>query len=63
MLKPPASGWSRTRTADSATKYLIKLAGHAELHRYVFFASPRFPGTTRLPQLERSGVHVWSVDV
>ena len=42
---------------------LVKLAGRAELHRYVFFASPMFPGTTRLPRLERGGVHVWSVDV
>ena len=44
-------------------KDLIKLAGRAELYRYVFFASPVFPGTTRLPQLERGGVQVWSVDV
>jgi len=42
---------------------LDKLAGRTEQHRYVFFASPLFPGTTRLPQLERGGVHVWSVDV
>jgi len=40
-----------------------KLAGRAERHRYAFFASPQFPGTTRLPQLERGGVQVWSVDV
>ena len=39
------------------------LGGRAELHRYVFFASPLFPGTIRLPQLERDGVQVWSVDV
>ena len=44
-------------------KDLVKLAGRAEQHRYVFFASPRFPGTTRRPQLERGGVQVWSVDV
>lgn len=44
-------------------KDLVKLAGRTELHRYVFFASPIFPGTTRLPKLERGGVQLWSVDV
>ena len=28
-----------------------------------FFVSPSFPGTIRLPQLERDGVQVWAVDV
>lgn len=42
---------------------LVKLAGRAELHRYVFFASPMYPGTARWPKLERGGVQVWSVDV
>ena len=51
------------RNNRKLAKDLIKLAGRAELHRYVFFASPMFPGTIRLPQLERGGVHVWSVDV
>ena len=44
-------------------KDLVKLADQAEQHRYAFFASPLFPGTTRLPQLERGGAQVWSVDV
>jgi len=44
-------------------KDLIKLAGRTERHRYVFFASPMFPCTNRLQQLERGGVQVWSVDV
>jgi hypothetical protein len=43
-------------------KDLDKLTGRAELHRYVFFSSPKFPGTNRLPQLERGGVQIWSVD-
>ena len=51
------------RNNRKLTKDLIKLAQRPEQHRYVFFASPRFPGTTRQPQLERDGVHVWSVDV
>jgi hypothetical protein len=51
------------RNNRKLAKDLIKLADRAELHRYVFFASPLFPGTTRLPQLERDGVQVWSVDV
>lgn len=42
---------------------LAKMAGRPERHRYVFFMSPRFPGTQRLPRLERDGVQVWSVDV
>ena len=44
-------------------KDLAKLAGRTEAHRYVFFASPRFPGTLRRLQFERGGVQVWSVDV
>ena len=51
------------RNNRKLTKDLVKLAQRPELHRYVFFASPMFPGTTRLPQLERGGVQVWSVDV
>ena len=51
------------RNNRKLAKDLIKLAGRAEVHRYVFFASPMFPGTTRLPKLERDGVQVWSVDV
>jgi hypothetical protein len=51
------------RNNGKLAKDLTKLAGRAEQYRYVFFASPLFPGTTRQPQLERGGVHVWSVDV
>lgn len=40
---------------------LKKLAGCSAQHRYVFFASPRFPGTARLPHLEQDGIEVWSV--
>ena len=42
---------------------LKKLASRTERYRYVFFASPRFPGTARLPRLERDGIEVWSVAV
>jgi hypothetical protein len=42
---------------------LIKLSSRTERHRYVFFMSPAFPGSTRLPQFERSGIQVWSVDI
>ena len=42
---------------------LRKLAGCTEQYRYVFFASPRFPRTDRLPKFERDGIEVWSVDV
>ncbi len=40
---------------------LAKLATRPERHRYVFFASPRFPGLLRRPGLERDGIEVWSV--
>ena len=51
------------RNNRKLAKDLDKLASRAEVHRYVFFASPMFPGTTRRPQLERDDVRVWSVDV
>lgn len=51
------------RNNGKLTADLNKLAGRPEAHRYVFFASPLFPGTARLPKLEREGVQVWSVDV
>jgi hypothetical protein len=44
-------------------KDIEKLKGRTEAHRYVFFASPRFPGTHRRPKLERHGIEVWSVDL
>jgi hypothetical protein len=43
-------------------KDLTKMAARPEQHRYVFFMSPRFPGSKRLVQFERDGVQVWSVD-
>ena len=42
---------------------LEKLAGRPELHRYVFFMSPAYPGNARRPGFERKGVQVWSVEV
>jgi hypothetical protein len=42
---------------------LDKMAARQERYRYVFFLSPKFPGNNRLPQFERSGVQVWSVDI
>ena len=42
---------------------LVKMAARPEQFRYVFFMSPRFPGSKRLVQFERDGVQVWSVDV
>lgn len=44
-------------------KDLDKLAARPEAHRYVFFMSPEFKGTSRQPQFERSGIQVWSIDV
>ena len=48
---------------DKLEMDLAKMAARAERHRYIFFMSPKFPGTQRLPQFERDGVQVWSVDV
>lgn len=42
---------------------LAKLALRPEAHRYVFFMSPLFPGSARLPQFERDGVQVWSTEI
>ena len=51
------------RNNDKLQKDLKKMAVRPEQHRYIFFMSPKFPGTHRLPQFEREGVQVWSVDV
>jgi hypothetical protein len=42
---------------------LAKMATRAELYRYVFFLSPKYPGAQRLTRFGRDGVQVWSVDV
>jgi hypothetical protein len=42
---------------------LVKMTTRPEQNRYVFFMSPKFPGSRRLEKLERGGVQVWSVDV
>lgn len=44
-------------------KDLAKLNSRHETYRYVFFASPLFPGTARRRALEQTDVQVWSVDV
>ncbi len=44
-------------------KDLKKLARRNERHRYVFFLSPKYPGTHRRSQLERDEIQVWSVDL
>jgi hypothetical protein len=48
---------------DKLEKDLTKMATRSERHRYIFFMSPKFPGSQRLSQFERDGVQVWSVDV
>lgn len=48
---------------DKLRNDLMKLAPRREIHRYVFFMSPKFPGNARQPQFERDGIQVWSVDV
>ena len=51
------------RNNDKLAADLAKLAGRPETHRYVFFLSPRCPGTARQPKLERDGIQVWSIDL
>jgi hypothetical protein len=41
---------------------LKKLSDREEPHRYIFFMSPKHPGTQRLPGLDKHGVQVWSID-
>jgi hypothetical protein len=43
------------------SKDLTRLRNRPERYRYIFFMSPPYPRTERLPQLERDGVEVWSV--
>lgn len=49
------------RNNRKLAKDLAKLAQHTEEHRYVFFASPLYPGLKRWEALEVPGVQVWSV--
>jgi len=42
---------------------LSRLAARSERHRYIFFMSPRFPGSKRLPQFEQGDIQVWSIDL
>jgi len=42
-------------------KDLAKLATHADRHRYIFFASPKYPDTRRRIELEVEDIQVWSV--
>jgi hypothetical protein len=51
------------RNNDKLAIDLTKMAARSDRHRYIFFMSPKFPGAQRLPQFERDGVQVWSVDV
>ena len=50
------------RNNRKLAKDIDKMAKRPERYRYVFFASPLYPGLNRLPKLEREGVEVWSVD-
>jgi hypothetical protein len=51
------------RNNDKLAMDLAKMAMRQEEFRYVFFMSPRFPGSRRLAQFERDAVQVWSVDL
>lgn len=49
------------RNNRKLAKDLAKLAQCTEVHRYVFFASPLFPGLQRRAELEKDGIEVWTV--
>jgi hypothetical protein len=51
------------RNNDKLNNDFRKMAARTELNRYIFFMSPKFPGSARLTQFERDGVQVWSVNV
>lgn len=51
------------RNNRKLAKDLDKLATCNEQFRYIFFASPLYPGHARRQHLERDGIEVWSVDV
>ena len=51
------------RNNRKLAKDLDKLATCNEQYRYVFFASPLYPGHARCQNLERDGIEVWSVQV
>lgn len=42
-------------------KDLAKLQSRPERFRYIFFMSPSYPSTSRVPKLEKFGIEVWSV--
>lgn len=50
------------RNNGKLTKDVAKMAQRHERHRYVFFSSPQFPALQRLPDFEKGGVQVWSVE-
>ncbi len=50
------------RNNGKLAKDLDKVGGVAVPHRYVFFASPRYPAGRR-PQMERVGIQVWAVEI
>jgi hypothetical protein len=51
------------RNNDKLDADLAKMTVRPEKHRYVFFMSPRYPKSERLPQFEQGSVQVWSVTV
>ncbi|RVI93128.1 hypothetical protein CN193_31380, partial [Sinorhizobium meliloti] len=44
------------RNNNKLAKDIAKLSARSERHRYIFFMSPEFPGSARLPRLERDGI-------
>ena len=50
------------RNNGKLAKDVGEMAQRTELHHYVFFNSPLFPALQRLPDFEKGGVQVWSVE-
>lgn len=51
------------RNNNKLASDMAKLKIRTENHRYIFFMSPIYPRSERLPQLEQNGIQVWSVAV
>jgi hypothetical protein len=60
--KPQRGFPKKSEEIDATEAFRVHLGGERKTE-YRFFMAPSYPGTRRLPHLERNGIEVWSVDV
>ena len=53
----------RPENNQKLAKDLKKLSNRSEIHRYIFFMSPAFAKSERIPSKERDGVKVFSISM